>query len=294
MPHCVGVAFKRVAKSYWFDANGIELREGDQVIVETSRGLALGVVRIGPQEVPEEELQAPLQRVLRRAEAADLQRERELRQKAQADLAIFKEGIRQRELPMKALYAEYTFDGEQLTFYFSSETRVDFRDLVRDLVARLKVRVMLYQVGARDETKMLGGIGPCGRTLCCATFLTEFASISMKMAKDQSLFLNPVKFSGICGKLMCCLRYEHETYVEAREHLPPIGQLVMSPRGQGKVVELNLLKETAIVQLLESGAEMEFPATELRIEKTTRCSECRGCQLERMREELAEENPSEE
>lgn len=288
MPYCVGVAFKRVAKSYWFDTNGLDLAEEDRVVVETARGLALGTVRIGPRDVPEEDLQSPLQKILRPASEADFLRERELHLKAQEEMGLFREAVRRYNLPMKPLYAEYSFDGEQITFYFFSETRMDFRGIVRDLTAQLKVHVMLYQLGARDQTKVLGGIGPCGRTLCCATFLTEFASISMKMAKDQSLFLNPVKFSGICGKLMCCLRYEHDTYVEAREHLPSIGALVMSPRGQGKVIDLNLLKQTAIVQLLESGAELEFPATELRIEKTTRCADCRGCQLETLREELGE------
>ena len=175
-----------------------------------------------------------------------------------------------------------------MTIYFASENRVDFRELVREVSGVLQCRVMFFQVGARDQAKMIGGIGPCGLTLCCASFLTEFAPVSMKMAKDQSLFLNPVKFSGVCGKLMCCLRYEHDTYVEAKQRLPQIGELVMSPHGQGKVIDLNILKETALVQLIESGAEVEFPATELKIEKSKKCSDCRGCEVNRLREEASE------
>jgi cell fate regulator YaaT (PSP1 superfamily) len=161
---------------------------------------------------------------------------------------------------------------------------VDFRELVRDIAGQLRCKVQLHQVGARDQAKLIGGIGPCGLTLCCASFLTEFAPISMKMAKDQSLFLNPVKFSGVCGKLMCCLRYEHETDVENKERLPQIGELVMSPRGQAKVMDLNLLSAIALVQLTDTHEELEFPAAELRIEKT-KCTDCRGCGVDSLRDD---------
>jgi cell fate regulator YaaT (PSP1 superfamily) len=293
MPTCVGVAFKRVARSYWFDPGALTLQEEDRVVVETSRGLELGLVKIAPRSVPDEEIQAPLKRVLRLATGGDLERERENRQKARQAMAICKEAVQRHELPMKLLSAEYTFDAVQVTIYFAAETRVDFRELVRDVAGQLRCKVQLHQVGARDQAKMIGGVGPCGLTLCCSTFLTEFAPISMKMAKDQSLFLNPVKFSGVCGKLMCCLRYEHETYVEAKKKLPQIGEIVMSPKGQGKVVDLNLLKETALVQLLESQVELEFPASELKIEKVGKCAQCRGCSLNQLKADYAETAPDE-
>lgn len=288
MPLCVGVSFKRVAKSYWFDPDGLNLQEEDRVVVETTRGLELGLVKIGPCEVRSDDLQPPVKRVVRQATEDDLRQERQNRILARQALTACQECVKLHLLPMKLLQAEYNFDASQVTIYFAAESRVDFRELVRDVAGRLRTKVQLHQVGARDQAKLIGGVGPCGLTLCCATFLTEFAPISMKMAKDQSLFLNPVKFSGVCGKLMCCLRYEHETYVDAKRRLPLIGEIVMSPRGQGKVIDLNLLKETALVQLVESLAELEFPAAELKIEKTAKCSDCRGCSVNRLEEDEAE------
>jgi cell fate regulator YaaT (PSP1 superfamily) len=275
MPVCVGVAFKRVAKSYWFDPGELELNEEDRVVVETTRGLEMGIVKIPPCSVAEEDILNPLKRVLRIAQERDYEEESRNKERAKQALSVCLERVKSHELPMKLLQAEFNFDGSQVTVYFSSESRVDFRELVRDIATQLRCKVLLHQVGARDQAKMIGGVGPCGLTLCCASFLTEFAPISMKMAKDQSLFLNPVKFSGVCGKLMCCLRYEHETYVDAKKRLPLIGDVVISTKGQGKVVDLNLLKETAVVQLMESKAEIEVPAGELRVEKTARCANCR-------------------
>ena len=288
MPLCVGVAFKRVAKSYWFDPGDLVLTEGQRVVVETTRGLEIGSVKIGPHQVPAEEMQAALKKVLRTSTEIDHKQERQNRERGKQALTICQERVTHHRLPMKLLQAEYCFDGSQVTVYFASESRVDFRDLVRDVAAQLRCKVQLHQVGARDQAKMIGGVGPCGLTLCCASFLTEFAPISMKMAKDQSLFLNPVKFSGVCGKLMCCLRYEHETYVDAKKRLPQIGEIVMSPEGQAKVIDLNLLKETALIQLLESKAELEFPAAELRIEKTSKCTDCRGCSVNTLKEDEEE------
>ena len=282
MPLCIGIAFKRVARSYWFDPGDLELNEDDRVVVETTRGMELGLVKITSRQIPDHEIQAPLKHVLRLATDRDLDQERKNREKARQSLLLCAERVRHHELPMKLLQAEYSFDGTQVTVYFAAEARVDFRELVRDVAGQLRCKVQLHQVGARDQAKMIGGVGPCGLTLCCSTFLTEFAPISMKMAKDQSLFLNPVKVSGVCGKLMCCLRYEHETYVEAKKRLPLIGEVVMSPKGQGKVIDLNLLKETAVVQLTESKAELEFPATELRIEKIGKCTDCRGCGVQQL------------
>lgn len=288
MPTCVGVAFKRVAKSYWFDPAGLELQEADRVVVETTRGVELGSIKIGPREIVPDEIQAPLKRVLRRAEQQDLDQERQNRIRARSTLALCQERVKALALPMKLLQAEYNFDGSQVTVYFASEARVDFRELVRDIAGHIRCKVQMHQVGARDQSKMIGGIGPCGLTLCCATFLTDFAPISMKMAKDQSLFLNPVKFSGVCGKLMCCLRYEHESPEDVKLKMPQIGEIVMSPGGQGKVIDLNTNSQQAIVQLFETNLELEFPAAELRIEKTTKCTDCRGCSVETLQDEEAE------
>ena len=285
MPVCAGVAFKRVAKSYWFDPGEVEVQEEDRVVVETTRGLELGVVKIAPRHIPDHEIQAPLKRILRHAEQTDFLQERRNRESAKHALAVCLERVQKFNLPMRLLQSEYTFDGTQVTIYFVAESRVDFRELVREVSTTLKSKVLLHQVGARDQAKLVGSIGPCGLTLCCATFLTEFAPVSMKMAKDQSLFLNPVKFSGVCGKLMCCLRYEHDTYVEAKKKLPQIGEVVMSPKGQGKVMDLNLLKETAIVELTEGAIEIEFPAAELRIEKVGKCTDCRGCSVNSLKDD---------
>lgn len=288
MSVCVGVAFKRVSKSYWFDPDGLDLEEGQRVIVETSRGLEIGAVKIGARHVPEDEIQSALKKVVRIALPEDYLQERENREKAKEALAVCNERVKAYELAMRLLQAELSFDGGQITVYFSSENRVDFRELVRDIAGHLHCKVQLHQVGARDQAKMIGSIGPCGLTLCCASFLTDFAPVSMKMAKDQSLFLNPVKFSGVCGKLMCCLRYEHEMYTEARPKLPQIGDVVRTPQGQGKVMDLNLSTQIALVELFLNGEEVPFPALELSVEKTTKCTDCRGCSVDSLKEDADE------
>ena len=288
MTVCVGVAFKRVARSYWFDPCELELREGERVVVETTRGPELGVVKIAAREVNEDELDSDLKPVLRRAELADLQRERENREFAKNAVEICKEKVYQSRLPMKLLQGETAFDGSQVTIYFAAEHRVDFRELVREVSAMIKCRIMLHQVGARDQAKLVGGIGPCGLTLCCASFLTEFAPVSMKMAKDQSLYLNPVKYSGVCGKLMCCLRYEHDDGEPKPPKLPSIGEVVRTPEGQGKVVDFNLATQIATVELFETFVELQFPVAQLTLEKTTKCTDCRGCSLDDLKNDVAE------
>jgi cell fate regulator YaaT (PSP1 superfamily) len=293
MPQVVGVAFKRVAKSYWFDPGALELKDFDRVVVETTRGAELGTVRVSPRELPPGELHAPLKRVLRLADAGDVEQEKRNRDRAKQALALCAEKVRSLELPMRLLQAEFNFEGNQITVYFSADTRVDFRELVKEVAGQLRCKVQLHQVGARDQAKMIGGVGPCGLTLCCSTFLTEFAPISMKMAKDQSLFLNPVKFSGVCGKLMCCLRYEHENYMETRTRLPQVGDLVMTPRGQGRVIEVNILQEDVLVQLRESREEELFPAAQIRQEQTARCPSCKGCSVNDLKEDHADSAYSE-
>lgn len=293
MPRVVGVAFKRVAKSYWFDPGESDFQDMERVIVETTRGNEIGTVRVTPREVPEDELQAPLKRVVRTAGPEDVAQEARNRERAKHALSTCAERVRYHALPMKLIQAEYNFDATQITVYFTADNRIDFRDLVKDVATSLRAKVQLHQVGARDQAKMIGGVGPCGLTLCCSTFLTEFAPISMKMAKDQSLFLNPVKFSGVCGKLMCCLRYEHENYVETKKKLPQIGALVMTPKGQGKVNDLNIIKEEALVVLHESQAQVWFPAADVTEERTSRCPSCSGCSLGSVKEDFADSSYSE-
>jgi len=285
MPIAVGVAFRRVARSYWFDPAGYELKEWDKVIVETTRGQEMGTVRIPPREVTEEDLQAPLKPILRPATSEDLEQYRQNLYMAKEAMGICRDKIAKHGLPMKLVHCEYAFDRTQLTFYFVAENRVDFRELVRDLAATFRTRIQLLQIGPRDQAKMMGGIGPCGLTLCCSTFLKEFTPISMKMAKDQSLFLNPVKFSGVCGKLMCCLQYEHEMYKDARSRLPRIGDAVQTPRGEGRVNDLNILKEEVMVEFPD-GTIVTYAASELQWER-----QVTGCACAAGAAEVVEEEP---
>lgn len=262
MPLVVGVSFKKAGKIYYFEPNGLELHEGDSVIAETSRGIEFGEVMIEPRDVPEEELVPPLRKVLRKATPEDVKQEEANREKEKRAFDICQQKIEAHGLPMKLIDAEYCFDGSLVTFYFSAESRVDFRELVKDLCGALKMKVQLHQVGVRDEAKLFGGLGPCGRALCCTTFLSGFEPVSMKMAKEQSLFLNPLKFSGICGRLMCCLKYEYPMYREAKSKLPVLNAMIQTPKGEGKVVEINVIKEVVGVQM-EDGIVYHFPAAEL-------------------------------
>jgi cell fate regulator YaaT (PSP1 superfamily) len=262
VPVLAGISFKSASRIYSFDPNGLELRRGDLVVTETSRGEELGTVKYEPREVPDTQVVPPLRRVLRTATTADRERIRANEERAEQALAICRERVNARSLPMKLLRAEYAFDLTQVTIYFAAEGRVDFRELVKDLAAQLRTRIQLHQVGARDAAKLLGGIGPCGRALCCSTWLREFEPISMKMAKEQSLFLNPTKFSGVCGKLMCCLRYEYDHYRETKAQMPVVGGDVATPDGRGRVTGHNILKETVLVSL-KDGAEREYPASEI-------------------------------
>lgn len=225
------------------------MHEGDFVIAETARGIEFGEVMIEPREIPESELVAPLKKVIRLANGNDLERAAVNRESEKEAFYICSRKIAEHNLPMKLLEAEFSFDGTMITFCFSAEGRVDFRELVKDLGVTLKTKVQLHQIGVRDEAKLIGGYGTCGRELCCTSFLSTFDPISMKMAKDQSLFLNPAKFSGVCGKLMCCLRYEHEFYRTAKECLPAVGATVRTERGAGKVVDVNVVSNTLTVEL---------------------------------------------
>lgn len=262
MAEIVGIRFKRACKIYYFDPAGIDLEVNDYVVVNTARGLELGQVAIAPKQVLASEVTEPLKPVIRKAEPEDVKRAQELVEKEREALAECGRLIAKLNLPMKLLTAEYNLDGSRLTFFFSAEERVDFRELVRELTNRFKTRVELRQVGSRDEAKLIGGFGRCGRPLCCASFLSEFAPVSIKMAKEQNLPLNPMKISGVCGRLLCCLVYEGEQYRAMKERLPKEGQRVSTPTGVARVVGGNPLKETVLVEL-ESKATVELPLTEV-------------------------------
>ena len=264
MPVVVGIRFKDSGKIYFFDPSAVEtLDQGDSVIVETVRGLELAKVARAPHAVADTEVVGELKPVIRRAEAADFERMRLLGARHDEVLDRCSEKILEHSLPMRLVKAEYSFDGSRLTFYFTSEKRVDFRVLVRDLARTFKTRIELRQIGPRDEAKLLGGIGPCGRMLCCSTFLPDYARVSIKMAKDQDLPLNPTKISGVCGRLLCCLSYEHEQYLEIKAELPRRGAWVQTPDGPGEVVTVNVVRETVIVELASSGVHEEFSPTQI-------------------------------
>lgn len=249
MPTVIGIRFKDSGKIYHFDPQNLALASGDWAIVETVRGPELGRVATLPTDMPEDQLFAELKPVLRRATQGDLDNLLHLQQYEPEALDMCSEKVAEHKLPMTLVKAEYNFDGSRLTFFFTADKRVDFRALVRDLARTFRTRIELRQVGPRDEAKLLGGIGPCGRLLCCSTFLPDFARVSIKMAKDQDLPLNPSKISGVCGRLLCCLSYEHEQYLEIKAELPQRGDWVQTADGPGEVIAVNVVKENVTVQL---------------------------------------------
>jgi cell fate regulator YaaT (PSP1 superfamily) len=262
----VGIRFKQAGKIYYFDPGELELKVGDNVIVETARGLEFGEIVIGPREVPEESIVAPLKAVLRLATAEDKVKVSENDQKEQEAFRICEHKIQAHGLPMKLVDVEYTFDVNKIIFYFTADGRIDFRELVKDLASVFRTRIELRQIGVRDEAKMMGGVGCCGRPLCCATFLGDFEPVSIRMAKDQHLSLNPMKISGICGRLMCCLKYENDNYCSgqcAKSCQPPaVGKAVVTVEGEGKVISVNGGKKTAAVRLA-SGQIVQVPWEEV-------------------------------
>jgi len=264
MAEIVGVRFKRAGRVYYFDPAGFDLEVNDYVVVNTVRGLELGHVVAPPKQVLDSEVGRSLKSVVRKAEPEDIKRAQEFEDREREVLAECGKLTTKLHLPMKLLSAEYNLDGSRLTFFFSAVERVDFRELVRELNKRFKVRVELRQVGARDESKLIGGFGRCGHPLCCMSFLSEFSPVSIRMAKEQGLSLNPMRISGICGRLLCCLGYEGEQYRAMKGKLPKEGQRVSVPMGTAKVVGGNPLKETVLVEL-ESGARVELPLSEVTI-----------------------------
>ncbi|HZJ77122.1 MAG TPA: stage 0 sporulation family protein [Oscillospiraceae bacterium] len=245
----VGVRFKKAGKIYYFDPIDIETSEDDFVIVETVRGIEFGQVVVGPKQVSEEDIVSPLKPVIRVATEEDNRQHIENKMKEGETLEICMEKVQKHNLDMNSVDVEHTIDNNKVIFYFTADGRVDFRELVRDLASVFKTRIELRQIGVRDEAKMLGGVGPCGRHLCCATWLGDFEPVSIKMAKDQELSLNPAKISGICGRLFCCLKYEHDAYVQTLAKMPGIGSVVLTPDGEGVVVETNVLLEVVKVKI---------------------------------------------
>ena len=265
MAEIVGIRFKRAGRVYYFDPAGIDLKVRDYVVVQTTRGLEMGQVVISPRQVLASEVTEPLKPIARKAEPEDITRAQELESKEEEALIECGKLIAKLHLPMKLLSAEYSLDDSRLAFFFTAPERVDFRELVRELTNRFKIRVELRQIGPRDEAKLIGGFGRCGRPLCCMSFLSEFAPVSIRMAKEQDLPLNPMKISGVCGRLLCCLVYESEQYHTLREKLPKEGQRVSTAMGPARVIGGNPLKETVLVEL-ESQVTVELPLSEVTAE----------------------------
>ena len=270
MPIVIAVRFKGAGKSYFFDPADMDIHKGGAVIVETTRGVEIGDVTMDPTDVAESEIVAPLKKVLRIATQEDVEHARQNREKEKEALAICQQKIEQHKLDMKLIDVEYTFDNNKILFYFTSDGRVDFRELVKDLASVFKTRIELRQIGVRDEAKILGGIGICGRCLCCKSFLGDFHPVSIKMAKEQGLSLNPTKISGSCGRLMCCLKYEQDAYEYLLSKTPSVGAIVDTDRGRGVVMSVSLLKGLLKVKL-DDGNETDledFTVEEVRLIKS--------------------------
>lgn len=258
MPKIVGVRFKDIGKIYYFSPNEIEFEVGDGVIVETVRGVEFGKVALAVREVDESQLVSPLKPVIRKATEKDFETaKRNLDKKGDA-MKVAKEKIEKHKLNMKLIDCEFTFDNTKVIFYFTSETRVDFRELVKDLASHFRIRIELRQVGIRDEAKLLGGLGPCGRACCCSSCLGDFARVSIKMAKTQGLSLNPGKISGLCGRLMCCLQYENDYYSETYKLMPKINSEIKTPDGKAIVMSNDMLKKVVTAKITGPDGSVEI------------------------------------
>ena len=270
MAEVIGVRFKEVGKVYYFDPDGKELKLNDTVIVETSRGIECGVIAIANKEVADDEIVHPLKKLIRIATKEDLKHLEDNRRKEKEALKICEQKVAEHGLGMKLVDVEYTFDNSKILFYFTADGRVDFRALVKDLAAVFRTRIELRQIGVRDESKMLGGLGVCGRPFCCSLFLGEFHPVSIKMAKEQGLSLSPTKISGTCGRLMCCLKYEQEAYTDLLKRTPKIGAIVKTPMGRGLVTETNLITQTLKVKMdntPDDAVPQTFKVKEVRLVK---------------------------
>ena len=276
MINIVGVRFKNAGKIYYFDPVDFEIEKDMDVVVETARGLEYGTIVVGKKEIDEESLVSPLKPIIRIATEEDTKIYKENKEKAKETFELCLEKIKEHNLTMYLIDCEYTFDRNKLIFYFTAEGRVDFRELVKDLAAIFKTRIELRQIGVRDEAKSIGGLGPCGRSLCCSSWLGDFQPVSIKMAKDQSLSLNPTKISGICGRLFCCLKYEHDVYVEAIEKVPPVGAIVKVDSNKGKVIETNPLLEQVKVEFNDKTIRICMKDEIKVLQAPKKCDGCGG------------------
>ena len=298
MTKVVGVKFRNTGKTYFFDPQDLSIVQGDYVIVETARGIEFGKVYLGITDMKNEDISRPLKPVIRIANEEDHKQHLENESRRDETMAICQELILKRNLDMKLVDVEFTISGNKVIFYFTADGRIDFRELVKDLASVFHMRIELRQVGSRDEAKMLGGIGNCGKSLCCTTWLSDFQPVSIKMAKNQNLSLNPTKISGVCGRLMCCLKYENDLYIKLRDGIPDNGEKVKTPDGMGKVFDTNILEETVRVRLFtgeldENGNEKletdlkVYPKQEIQRTKKSKttnqkirggCESCNACQ----------------
>ena len=269
MTKVIGVRFKANGKSYYFSPGELELQQGDHVIVETARGTECGEVAKGPHDVPDSSIVKPLKTVTRMADAVDVRRMQQNRADEKRAFSVCEERIAKHKLDMKLVDVEYTLDRHKILFYFTADGRIDFRDLVKDLAGVFRTRIELRQIGVRDESKMLGGLGICGQPFCCSRFLRDFQPVSIKMAKEQGLSLNPAKISGSCGRLMCCLAYEQPAYEYLNRITPGVGSIVKTPEGVGAVVETNVISGTLRVR-------MDPPATGFKTFHKDECQYLRG------------------
>lgn len=259
MVEIIGIRFKEGGKIYYFDPVNLKFQKDEMAVVETVRGIEIGKIELSNREIPEEEAVLPLRPVIRKATDEDIKKLAEIKKKEKNALEICEHKIKEHNLDMKLVDVEYTFDCSKILFYFTADGRVDFRELVKSLASVFKTRIELRQIGIRDQAKMLGGLGICGRPLCCKSFLTDFHPVSIKMAKEQNLSLNPTKISGCCGRLMCCLKYENDTYEEMLKYVPKVDALVKTPDGNGKVVDTNVL--TGIIKVKLESNEISAPQT---------------------------------
>lgn len=274
MHKVIGVRFKRVGKVYYFSPGKINFCEGEYAIVETSKGVEYGEVVIANKNVEDNEIVSPLKTVIRKANSKDHKKLEEDKQKEIEALDICQKKAEKHSLDMKLVDVEYAFDNSKIIFYFTADGRVDFRDLVKDLAAVFKTRIELRQIGVRDEVKMIGGLGPCGRPCCCSLFLGDFSPVSIKMAKEQNLSLSPTKISGLCGRLMCCLNYEQEHYSQTRLRMPNVGSAVVSPDGEGIVLENNAVTETVRVKLTLPDETVDIRTYKLKDIRLTAHAKC--------------------
>ncbi len=265
MATVIGVRFKNAGKLYFFHPGSLWPSAGDYVIVETARGVEFGEVVTGVREIDEDQIIAPLKQVIRIASAEDITHAQENERNEREAYSVCQRKITEHKLDMKLVSVEYTFDNSKILFYFTANGRVDFRSLVKDLASVFKTRIELRQIGVRDEAKMLGGLGPCGRPICCGSFLGDFQPVSIKMAKEQNLSLNPTKISGVCGRLMCCLKYEQDTYEQTRKRMPKVGKEVIVPDGRGVVWDVNVIKETVKVKIQkgDSSELKDYPMADV-------------------------------